>query len=145
MSRESDEYIYGTNILHSRLYIDAHLCKLECGVFGNKHLDTGKGIIYLAIINFPEMYSLLHAEGYIVEDGYPASECNQCKGKIEFVRQLSIKAKRNCQVCENFFEIETVSWSTHSFTVVDNELVRDRYFNQCPTHYGPQDKSMMFV
>ena len=145
MSRESDEYIYGTNILHSQLYIDAHLCKIECGVFGNKHLDTNKGIIYLALINYPYTYPFLQADGYHTEKGYPAKKCNQCDGSIELVRQLSIIDKRNCRDCKDIFEIETVSWSTHSFTVIDDELVRDRYFYQCPSHYGPQDQSMMFV
>ena len=52
---------------------------------------------------------------------------------------------RRCNDCDENFNIETVSWSTHSFTVVDNEFVRDRYYYQCPTHYGPQDPSMIFV
>ena len=145
MSRESDEYIYGTNILHSRLYIDAHLCKLECGVFGNKHIETNKGIVYLAAISYPKIYPFLQADGYITEDGYPANECNQCKGSVELIRQLSVTTKRKCRDCNDYFYIESVSWSTHSFTVVDGELARDRYHYQCPIHYGPQDKGMMFV
>lgn len=145
MSRDSDEYIYGTNILHSRFYIDAHLCKSECGVFGNKHIETNKGIIYLAAISYPKIYPFLQADGYIAEDGYPANKCNQCNGSIDLVRQLSVIDKRNCRDCKDIFEIETVSWSTHSFTLVDNEFVRDRYYYKCPTHYGPQDPSMIFV
>ena len=47
--------------------------------------------------------------------------------------------------CKDYFHIETVDWSTHSFTIVDNELVRDRYYYQCPSHYGKQDRDMMFL
>ena len=108
-------------------------------------LVENKGIIYLALINYPNIYPFLQADGYHTEKGYPAKKCNQCNGSIDLVRQLSVTNKRNCRDCKDIFEIETVSWSTHSFTVIDDELVRDRYFYQCPSHYGPQDQSMMFV
>ena len=85
------------NDLYSRLYIDAHLCRPECG-------DT-----------------------------------------IQIVRQLSSVEYRHCRDCNSGFFIETVEWTTHSFTVVDNQLARDRYYYKCPTHYGPQDPNMMFV
>ena len=34
MSRESDEYYEYRDDLYSRLYIDAHLCRPECGDLG---------------------------------------------------------------------------------------------------------------
>ena len=85
------------NDLYSRLYIDAHLCRPECG------------------------------------------------DKVQIMRNLSEFELRRCRDCNDYFHIETVNWSTHSFTIVDNELVRDRYFYQCPSHYGKQDRDMMFL
>ena len=34
------------NDLYSRLYIDAHLCRPQCGDLGQVNSETGKGIVY---------------------------------------------------------------------------------------------------
>ena len=146
MSRISDEYIYCTNMLHSRLYIDVHLCRGECGVFENKDLTTGKGIVYLAIFDLPEInYVFLQAEGYQTTRGYVAEKCNQCDGTVELLRIFSKFQDRKCRDCDDTFTIETVSYSTHSFTVVNKKLLRDRFFYQCPKHFGMQDGDMLFI
>ena len=131
------------NDLYSRLYIDAHLCKPECGDLGQINPETGKGIVYLAAFRGPWIAAIfLQSKGYeIITD----DTCNQCGDKVQIIRNLSEFERRKCRDCKDYFHIETVDWSTYSFTIVDNELVRDRYYYQCPTHYGPQDKSMMFV
>ena len=131
------------NDLYSRLYIDAHLCRPECGDLGEINFETGKGIVYLAAFRGPWIAAIfLQSKGYeIITD----ETCNQCGDKVQIIRNLSEFERRKCRDCKHYFHIETVDWSTHSFTIVDNELVRDRYYYQCPTHYGPQDKSMMFV
>ena len=131
------------NDLYSRLYIDAHLCRPECGDLGEINFETGKGIVYLAAFRGPWIAAIfLQSKGYeIITD----ETCNQCGDKVQIMRNLSEFERRKCRDCKHYFHIETVDWSTHSFTIVDNELVRDRYFYQCPTHYGPQDKGMMFV
>ena len=131
------------NDLYSRLYIDAHLCRPECGDLGVIHNKTGKGIIYLTMFRGPWIVAVfIQNEGYeIITDEL----CNKCGDTIQIVRQLSSVEYRYCKDCNSRFFIETVEWSTHSFTVIDNQLARDRYFNQCPSHYGPQDESMMFV
>ena len=71
--------------------------------------------------------------------------CNQCGDRVKIIRNLSKLEKRRCRDCDDYFFIETVSWSTRSFTVIDNELERDRYYYQCPSHYGKQDKNTMFL
>ena len=142
MSKQNDQYNYSSD-LYSRLYIDAHLCRPECGDLGEINSETGKGIVYLAAFRGPWIAAIfLQSAGYeIITD----ETCNQCGDKGQIVRNLSEIETRKCKDCDKNFNIETVSWSTHSFTVVDNEFVRDRYYYQCPAHYGPQDKSMMFV
>ena len=142
MRKENDEYYKGTD-LFSRLYIDAHLCRPECGDLGEINFETGKGIVYLAAFRGPWIAAIfLQSKGYeIITD----ETCNQCGDKVQIIRNLSEIERRKCRDCKDYFHIETVDWSTHSFTIVDNELVRDRYYYQCPAHYGPQDKSMMFV
>ena len=142
MSRESDEYNYNSD-LYSRLYIDAHLCRPECGALGVIDSETKKGIVYLAAFRGPWIAGVfLQSKGYeIITD----ETCNQCGDKVQIIRNLSEFERRKCRDCKDYFYIETVDWSTYSFTIVDNELVRDRYYHQCPTHYGPQDKGMMFV
>ena len=131
------------NDLYSRLYIDAHLCRPECGDLGQINSQTGKGIVYLAAFRGPWIAAIfLQSKGYeIITD----ETCNQCGDKVQIIRNLSEFEQRNCRDCKDYFHIETVDWSTYSFTIVDNELVKDRYYYQCPTHYGPQDKGMMFV
>ena len=105
--------------------------------------ETKKGIVYLAAFRGPWIAGVfLQSKGYeIITD----ETCNQCGDRVKLVRNLSRLEIRRCKDCDENFNIETVSWSTHSFTVVDNEFVRDRYYYQCPTHYGPQDPSMIFV
>ena len=71
--------------------------------------------------------------------------CNQCGDRVKIIRNLSKLEKRRCRDCDDYFFIETVSWSTRSFTIIDNELERDRYYYQCPSHYGKQDKTTMFL
>ena len=44
MSRESDEYNYNSD-LYSRLYIDAHCARPECGALGVIDSETKKGIV----------------------------------------------------------------------------------------------------
>ena len=134
---------FNRNDLFTRLYIDAHLCKPECGDLGEINFETGKGIVYLAAFRGPWIAAIfLQSKGYeIITD----ETCNQCGDKVQIIRNLSEFERRKCRDCKDYFNIETVDWSTYSFTIVDNELVRDRYYYQCPTHYGPQDKSMMFV
>ena len=134
---------FNRNDLFTRLYIDAHLCKPECGDLGQINSKNGKGIVYLAAFRGPWIAAiLLQSKGYeIITD----ETCNQCGDKVQIIRNLSEFELRRCRDCNDYFHIETVNWSTHSFTIVDGELVRDRYYYQCPTHYGPQDKSMMFV
>ena len=131
------------NDLFSRLYIDAHLCRPKCGDLEQINPETGKGIVYLAAFRGPWIAAIfLQSEGYeIITD----ETCNQCGEKVQIIRNLSEIERRKCRDCKDYFYIETVDWYTYSFTIVDNELVRDRYYYQCPTHYGPQDKSMMFV
>ena len=131
------------NDLFSRLYIDAHLCRPECGDLGEINFETGKGIVYLAAFRGPWIAAIfLQSKGYeIITD----ETCNQCGDKVQIIRNLSEFERRRVRDCKDYFHIETVDWSTHSFTIVDNELVRDRYYYQCPTHYGYQDKGMMFV
>ena len=131
------------NDLYSRLYIDAHLCRPECGDLGEINFETGKGIVYLAAFRGPWIAAIfLQSKGYeIITD----ETCNQCGDKVQIIRNLSEFERRKCRDCKHYFHIETVDWSTHSFTIVDNELVRDRYYYQCPTHYGPQYKGMMFI
>ena len=131
------------NDLYSRLYIDAHLCRPECGDLGEINFETGKGIVYLAAFRGPWIAAIfLQSKGYeIITD----ETCNQCGDKVQIIRNLSEFERRKCRDCKHYFHIETVDWSTHSFTIVDNELVRDRYYYQCPTHYGPQYKCMMFI
>ena len=131
------------NDLYSRLYIDAHLCRPECGDLGEINFETGKGIVYLAAFRGPWIAAIfLQSKGYeIITD----ETCNQCGDKVQIFRNLSEIERRKRRDCKDYFHIETVDWSTYSFTIVDNELVRDRYYYQCPTHYGPQDKGMMFV
>jgi|TARA_B100001287_G_scaffold37082_1_gene26510 hypothetical protein len=143
MSRESDEYYEYRDDLYSRLYIDAHLCRPECGDLGVIDSETKKGIIYLAAFRGPWIAGVfLQSKGYeIITD----ETCNQCGDRVKLVRNLSRLEIRRCNDCNENFNIETVSWSTHSFTVVDNEFVRDRYYYKCPTHYGPQDRDMMFL
>ena len=142
MSRASDEYNYSSD-LYSRLYIDAHLCRPECGDLGVIDSKTGKGIVYLAAFRGHWIAAVfLQSKGYeIITD----EKCNQCGDKVKLVRNLSRLDIRKCKDCDENFKIESVSWSTHSFTVVNNQFVRDRYYYQCPTHYGPQDTSMIFV
>ncbi len=129
--------------LLSRLYIDAHLCNPKCGNLGEINQETGKGIIYLAMFRGPWIVAIfLQNEGYeIITDEI----CNRCGEDILIVRELSSFEQRFCRDCNDYFTIETVTWTTHSFTVVENGLARDRYFYQCPTHYGEQDPSMIFV
>ena len=131
------------NDLYSRLYIDAHLCRPDCGDLGQINFETGKGIVYLAAFRGPWIAAIfLQSKGYeIITD----ETCNQCGDKVQIIRNLSELDRRKCKDCNDYFYIETVDWSTHSFTIVDDVLVRDRYYYQCPTHYGPQDKGMMFV
>ena len=131
------------NDLYSRLYIDAHLCRPDCGDLGQINFETGKGIVYLAAFRGPWIAAIfLQSKGYeIITD----ETCNQCGDKVQIIRNLSELDRRKCKDCNDYFYIETVDWSTHSFTIVDGELVRDRYYYQCPKHYGPQDKGMMFV
>tara|TARA_Y100000768_G_scaffold244244_1_gene185126 strand:- start:74 stop:502 length:429 start_codon:yes stop_codon:yes gene_type:complete len=142
MSKQNDQYNYSSD-LYSRLYIDAHLCRPECGDLGEINSETGKGIVYLAAFRGPWIAAIfLQSVGYeIITD----ETCNQCGDKVQIVRNLSEIETRKCKDCDENFNIETVSWSTHSFTVVDNEFVRDRYYYQCPNHYGPQDPSLIFV
>ena len=142
MSRESDEYNYNSD-LYSRLYIDAHLCRPECGDLGQINSETGKGIVYLAAFRGPWIAAIFfQSKGYeIITD----ETCNQCRDKVQIIRNLSELERRKCKDCKDYFYIETVNWSTHSFTIVDNELVRDRYYYQCPSHYGKQDRDMMFL
>ena len=134
---------FNRNDLFTRLYIDAHLCKPECGDLGEINFETGKGIVYLAAFRGPWIAAIfLQSKGYeIITD----ETCNQCRDKVQIIRNLFEFERRKCRDCKDYFHIETVDWSTYSFTIVDNELVRDRYYYQCPTHYGPQDKGMMFV
>ena len=90
------------------------------------------------------LISWLHAKGIeyeIITD----ETCNQCGDRVQIIRNLSELDRRKCKDCNDYFYIETVDWSTHSFTIVDNELVRDRYYYQCPSHYGKQDPDMMFL
>ena len=131
------------NDLYSRLYIDAHLCKPKCGDLGEINFETGKGIVYLAAFSGPWIAAIfLQSKGYeIITD----ETCNQCGDKVQIMRNLTEFELRRCRDCNDYFHIETVNWSTHSFTIVDDELVRDRYYYKCPTHYGPQDPSMIFV
>jgi len=131
------------NDLYSRLYIDAHLCRPECGDLGQINFQTRKGIVYLAAFRGPWIAAIfLQSKGYeIITD----ETCNQCGDKVQIIRNLSELERRKCKDCNDYFHIETVDWSTHSFTIVDNELVRDRYYYQCPSHYGKQDRDMMFL
>ena len=131
------------NDLYSRLYIDAHLCRPDCGDLGQINFETGKGIVYLAAFRGPWIAAIfLQSKGYeIITD----ETCNHCGDRVQIIRNLSELDRRKCKDCNDYFYIETVDWSTHSFTIVDNELVRDRYYYKCPTHYGPQDRDMMFL
>ena len=119
------------------------MCRPECGALGVIDSETKKGIVYLAAFRGPWIAGVfLQSKGYeIITD----ETCNQCGDRVKLVRSLSRLEIRRCNDCNENFNIETVSWSTHSFTVVDNEFVRDRYYYKCPTHYGPQDPSMIFV
>jgi hypothetical protein len=141
MSRESDEFVHDDQ--YTRMYIDAHLCRPECGDLGTVSSEYKKGIVYLAMFKGPWIVAIFfQSKGYdIITD----ETCNQCGDQVEIVRVLSEFSKRKCRDCNDYFYIESVSWSTHSFTVVDGELARDRYYYQCPIHYGPQDKGMIFV
>ena len=119
------------------------MCRPECGDLGEIDSETKKGIVYLAAFRGPWIAGVfLQSKGYeIITD----ETCNQCGDRVKLVRNLSRLEIRRCNDCNENFNIETVSWSTHSFTVVDNEFVRDRYYYKCPTHYGPQDRDMMFL
>ena len=142
MNRKIEEYMYN-NDQYTRMYIDAHLCKPECGDLGTVSNISGKGIVYLAMFKGPWIVAIfLQSKGYNIITN---ETCNQCHERVELVRVLSEFSKRKCRDCNDYFTIETVNWSTHSFTVIDGELARDRYNNQCPFHYGPQDKEMIFV
>ena len=131
------------NDLYSRLYIDAHLCRPDCGDLGQINFETGKGIFYLGAFRGPWIAAIfLQSKGYeIITD----ETCNQCGDRVQIIRNLSELDRRKCKDCNDYFYIETVDWSTHSFTIVDNELVRDRYYYKCPTHNGPQDRDMIFL
>ena len=131
------------NDLYSRLYIDAHLCRPDCGDLGQINFETGKGIVYLAAFRGPWIAAIfLQSKGYeIITD----ETCNQCGDKVQIIRNLSKLDRRKCKDSNDYIYIETVDSSTHSFTIVDNELVRDRYYYQCPSHYGKQDRDMMFL
>ena len=142
MTREDNEPNH-ENDLYSRLYIDAHLCRPQCGDLGRINSETGKGIVYLAAFRGPWIAAIfLQSKGYeIITD----ETCNQCGDRVKIIRNLSKLEKRRCRDCDDYFFIETVSWSTRSFTIIDNELERDRYYYQCPFHYGKQDKNTMFL
>ena len=66
--------------------------------------------------------------------------CNLCGDKVQIVRELSTISKWFCRECDDYFELETVSWSTHSFTIYGEELVRDVQLKECEKHYQSQDE-----
>ena len=79
----------------------------------------------------------LQNEGYdIITDEL----CNLCGDKVQIVRELSTISKRFCRECDDYFELETVSWSTHSFTIYGEEIVRDVQLTECEKHYQSQDE-----
>ena len=124
--------------LYSRIYIDAHLCRKECGSLGIVNQKYQKGIVYLAMFKGPWLAAIfLQNEGY---DNITDEICNLCGDKVQIVRELSTVSKRFCRRCDDYFELETVSWSTHSFTIYGEELVRDVQLEKCEKHYQSQDE-----
>ena len=127
--------------LYSRIYIDAHLCREECGSLGIVNQKHQKGIVYLAMFRGPWLAAIfLQNEGY---DNITDEICNLCGDKVQIVRELSTISKRFCRECDDYFELETVSWSTHSFTIYGEELVRDVQLTECEKHYTPQDELLI--
>ena len=126
------------NDLYSRIYIDAHLCKPQCSDLQNIDYKSGKGVIYLTMFRGPWIVAIfMQNNGYnIITDEI----CNHCGERVEILRTLSEKSKRKCTDCNDYFILETVSWSTHSFTIYNNKLVRDKQLSQCEKHYIEQDE-----
>mgnify|MGYP001166871738 FL=1 len=124
--------------LYSRIYIDAHLCRKECGSLGIVNQKYQKGIVYLAMFKGPWLAAIfLQNEGY---DNITDEICNLCGDKVQIVRELSTISKRFCRRCDDYFELETVSWSSFSFTIYGEEIVRDVQLSECKKHYTHQDE-----
>ena len=120
------------------IYIDAHLCKKECSSLGIVNQKYDKGVIYLALYKGPWLVTtFLQNNGYVNTN---LLTCNLCNRKVQLVRKTSELQRRFCRICNDFFTLETVSWSTHSFTVYHNQLVRDKQLSECEKHYSHQDE-----
>jgi len=137
LSRASDEYFHD-NSIDVRIHIDAHLCKPECGNLGTVNQEYNKGVVYLAIYKGPLLAGIfLQNEGY---DSKNADICNLCESKIQIVRKIGELNNRYCRLCEDYFYLEIVTWTTHSFTIYGNQIVRDKQLSECEKHYQPQDE-----
>ena len=101
------------NDLYSRLYIDAHLCRPECGDLGQINSQTGKGIVYLAAFRGPWIAAIfLQSKGYeIITD----ETCNQCGDKVQIIRNLSELEEGNVKIVTIIFILKLlIGLLTHS-------------------------------
>ena len=73
-------------------------------------------------------------------DSENADICNLCESKVQIVRKIGELNHRYCRLCEDYFYLEIVTWTTHSFTIYGNQIVRDKQLSECEKHYQPQEE-----